>query len=166
MKYYRLNNRITAPKVRLIDENGRYLGITATDQALMKARENGLDLVEIDPKVEPPVAKILDFGQFKYQLSKKEKKEKSKKTELKTVRLSLRTSQHDIALKAGQAKKFLENGHQVKIELGLKGREKLHADLAEKVIKNFLESVGDSYKIETPLSRQGAKLSLVIIKKT
>lgn len=164
MKYYRINNRIITPKVRLVDENGRYLGILDTSQAIKMAQEKGLDLVEIDPKANPPVAKILDFGQYKYQLSKKEKREKQKKSELKTIRLSLKTGRHDLNVKAEQTKKFLENGHYIKIELTLKGREKIHAHLAEKTINSFLEMLGNSYKIETPLTKQGAKLTLTIKK--
>jgi translation initiation factor IF-3 len=164
MKYYRLNNRITAPKIRLIDETGRYLGIFDTAQAIIMAQEKGLDLVEIDPKAEPPVAKIIDFGQFKYQLAKKAKKEKTKKTELKTIRLSLRTGRHDLLLKAEQTKKFLNDGHSVKIELNLKGREKMHTDLAENVINNLLASIENLYRIEKPLNKQGGKLTLTIKK--
>ncbi len=164
MKYYRLNNRIIAPKVRLIDEKNQYLGIVETNKAIIMAQEKGLDLVEINPRAEPPVAKIIDFGQFKYQLTKKEKKEKTKKTELKTIRLSLSTGKHDLLLKAEQIKKFLNDGHSVKIELNLKGREKMHADFATKTIDNLLAFLENYYRVERPLNKQGGKLTMIIKK--
>ena len=162
MKYYRLNNRITTLKVRLIDETGKFLGAINTYEALKLAREKGLDLVEINPKEEPPIAKIMDFGQFRYEETKKEKKQKIKKIEIKGVRLSLRTGRHDLEIKANQAKKFLETGNKVKIEMILKGRERTHFDLAEKIINSFIELIGPEVKIEQPLNKQGGRLTILV----
>lgn len=164
MKYYRINNRILVPKVHLIDENGEFLGITDTSRALEMARGKGLDLVEINPKNDPPIVKIMSFGQFKYEESKKEKKQKSKAVEVKGVRLSLRTGKHDLEIKANQAKKFLDAGNKVKIELLLRGRERAHADLAEKIINNFIELIGPEIKTEQPLNKQGGRLTVLISK--
>lgn len=164
MKFYRLNNRIIAPKVRLIDEMGKFLGLVNTYEALRMAQEKGLDLVEINPKEEPPIAKIMDFGHFKYQEAKKERKQKSKEVEIKGVRLSLRTGKHDLEIKANQAKKFLNQGNKVKIEMILKGRERTHLDLAEKIIQGFIELIGPETKIEQPLSKQGGRLTILISK--
>lgn len=162
MKYYRLNNRITAPKVQLIDETGKFLGPIDTVEALKMAEGKGLDLVEINPKQDPPIAKIMDFGQFKYLEAKKEKKQKSKEIEIKGIRLSLRTGKHDLEIKANQAKKFLDQGNKVKIEMILKGRERTHIDLAEKIINDFLILIGQEIKIEQPLNKQGGKLTILI----
>lgn len=162
MKFYRLNNRITAPKVRLIDETGKFLGVVNTLEALRMAQEKGLDLVEINPKEEPPIAKIMDFGQFKYQEAKKERKQKSKEVEIKGVRLSLRTGKHDLEIKANQAKKFLEVGNKVRVEMTLKGRERIHMDLAEKMINDLIRLIGLEVKIEQPLNQQGGRLTILI----
>lgn len=162
MKYYRLNNRITTPQIRLINEKGEHLGIVETSQALNLARERGYDLVEINPRANPPVAKLIDFGQFKYEQTKKQKEPKQKRVETKGIRLSLRVGKHDLELKINQAKKFLEEGNKVKIEMVLKGREKAHFDLAEKIINQFIEGLGEKTKIEQPLNKQGGRLTTTI----
>lgn len=127
------------------------------------AKEKGLDLVEISPKANPPVAKILDFGQFKYELKKREQKDriKRKKSEIKGIRLSLRIGQHDKELRIRQAKKFLDQGHKVKIEMILKGRERAYFDRAKEIINQFIESLGN-IKTEQPITRQGGNLITII----
>jgi len=162
-KFYRVNNSIQAANLRLIDEEGKNLGIVSREEALALAKEKNLDLVEISPKENPPVAKIMDFGQFKYQLKKKEQKQKSKqkKTEIKGIRLSLRISEHDKEFKLKQGKKFLEQGHKVKIEMILKGREKIHLDLAKEIINQFIEQLGE-VKIEQEIKKQGGKLTAIV----
>lgn len=160
MKYYRINNRITARQVRLIDETGKHLGIFDIEEALRIAREKNLDLVEISPKETPPVTKIMDFGKFLYTEKKKEKG-KRKKQEIKIVRLSLRMGKHDLEVKKNQILKFLNDNQKVKIEMILKGREKLHFNLAEEIINNLVNYLGE-IKIEQPLSRQGDRLTILI----
>jgi translation initiation factor IF-3 len=162
LKYYRLNNRITAQKIRLIDETGKFLNIVDTEEAIKLAREKGLDLVEINPKTDPPVAKIMDFGQFKYEETRKDKKQKIHTAEIKGIRLSLRTGKHDLEIKANQAKKFLAEKNKVKIEMVLRGRERAHFDLAEKVIMGLIELTGPEVKIQQPLNRQGGRLTILI----
>lgn len=163
MKYYRINNRITAPQIRLIDDQGKYLGVFKIEEALKMAQEKGLDLIEISPKENPPVAKIMDFGKFLYEQKKKEKDtKKKKKTEMKVLRLSLRVGKHDLEVRKNQSLKFLKEGHKVKIEMMLKGREMVHLDLAKKLIDDFIKSLGDNIKIEQPLVREGNKFNLII----
>lgn len=162
MKYYRVNNKITAQKVRLIDENGKHLGVFSIEEALQKAREKNLDLIEISPKENPPVVKIDDFGKFLYQERKKESKSKKKKQEIKGLRLSLRVGKHDLEMKKNQALKFLSSGQKVKIELTLKGRERLHLDLAKKIITEFVQILGEGIKIEQPLNVQNYRLTIII----
>jgi len=164
MKYYRLNNRITAPRVRLIDEKGEHLGVVETSQALNLAWERGYDLVEINPQADPPVAKLINFGQFKYEQTRKQKGPKPKQIETKGIRLSLRVGKHDLELKINQAKKFLEEGNKVKIDMILKGREKAHFDLAEKIINQFIGGLSENIKIEQPLNKQGGRLTIVVAK--
>lgn len=162
MKYYRLNNRIRSPQVRLIDEGGKFLNVVSIEEALRLAREKGLDLVEINPKTDPPIAKIMDFGQFRYEENKKEKGQKVKKNETKCIRISLRTGKHDVEIKINQAKKFFSDGHKVRFEMLLRGRERVHQDLAEKTMNDLVTALGEGVHIEQPLSRQGAKVSLTV----
>lgn len=162
MKYYRLNNRIRSLQVRLIDETGKFLNVVNIEEALRLAREKGLDLVEINPKTDPPIAKIMDFGQFRYEENKKEKGQKAKKNETKCIRISLRTGKHDIEIKINQAKKFFSEGHKVRFEMLLRGRERTHQDLAEKTMNDLVVALGDGTKIEQPMNRQGAKISITV----
>jgi len=164
VKYYRLNNKIICPKVCLIDEENKHIGDIETEKALALAREKGLDLVEIGPKANPPVAKIINFGQFKYDLKKKDRQQKKqqKSTSLKGIRLTPRISEHDLMLRAKKAEDFLTKGYKVKIEMILKGREKAHFDLAEQKMNKFIETLGKKIKIEQNSTRQGNSLITII----
>jgi len=166
--YFRVNQKIRAPKVRLIDENNEMVGVVSLDQALEKAQQAELDLVEVSPKTNPPVCKILDFGSFKYQKEKdaRSQKIKQKVVEIKGVRLSLRIGKHDRDIRLKQTKKFLQNNDKVKIELNLRGRERQHADQAKKIIDEFIQELDEEIKIEQPFAKQGGKLSIVIAPKT
>lgn len=166
---YRLNQFIKAPEVRLIDETGQNLGITPTAKALAMARERELDLIEVSPLANPPVAKIFDFSKLKYQEEKERRKERAhqQKIEVKGIRLSLRISRHDIETRLIQSKKFLTEGNKIRIELILKGRERQHRDLAIKIINNFIESLNQKLpiKIEQEIKIQGGQLSMLVTKK-
>jgi translation initiation factor IF-3 len=150
----------------VITEDGEHLGILKTADALAKAREREQDLVIIQPKAEPPVAKVVDFGKFKYEKEKESRKQKAKlKTvEVKGIRLSVRIGAHDLDVRREQAKKFLENGDKVKIEIILRGRERRHGDLAQQIIYQFTESLNKlmPVKVEQPVTRQGGQLTSII----
>jgi translation initiation factor IF-3 len=165
LKYYRINNRIKSPQVRLIDEEGKFLNVVSVEEALEKAKEKGLDLVEINPTQNPPIVKIMDFGQFRYEETKKDKIKKIKKVELKCIRLSPRTGKHDLEVKAKQAKKFFDEGDKIRIEMLLRGRERMHQDIGEKNINELISLLGENLKIEQPINRLGNKLSIVIARK-
>lgn len=164
MKYYHTNNRITASKIRLIDENDNHIGIIETNKAINMAREKGLDLVEISPKADPPIAKLLNFGQFKYDIKKKEKKHKkqAKISDIKGVRLTPRISKHDLSFRVDNSKKFLKQGRKVKIEMILRGRERAHYNLAYKLINQFIELLGDEIKIEQKAKKQGNRIISIV----
>ncbi|PKL72725.1 translation initiation factor IF-3 [Candidatus Kuenenbacteria bacterium HGW-Kuenenbacteria-1] len=166
-KFYYKNEKIFALEVKLVDEQGEFIGIFPTKEALEMAKERGYDLVEISPKENPPVAKFLNFGQLQYEEQKKRRKEKAKlKTiETKGIRLSLRISQHDLDIKLKQVQKFFEKKHKVKIEMNLKGRERQHADLAMQIIQKFIEQLGEKVVIEQPTARQGGRLFILIKEK-
>jgi len=165
---YRSNERIFAPELRIIDENGVHVGVMPKEQALALAREKELDLVEISPKENPPIAKFLNFGKFKYEKEKELRKQKAhaKQVEVKGVRLSLKISGGDINVRQEQAMRFLDEGDKVKIEMILKGRERQHGDLAREIINNFVKAIGEKVKIkvEQPLIKQEAKFMTIITK--
>jgi len=147
----------------LVDKEGKYLGIFSRDEALKMAGEKELDLIEIDPKANPPVVKITDFGQFKYEQQKKEKKQKTEKfSETKTVRISPKISRHDLEYKKIQIEKFLTKKRKVKIEIILKGREKAHFDLVSQLLENIIKDLADKGKVSEPPKKQGNKISALI----
>ena len=168
---YRSNEKITAPMVFLIDENKEQVGPTPTSDALARARELELDLVEVAPKANPPVAKIVDFGQLKYEQDKKAHKQRvqQKKVDTKEIRLSVRISGHDFDFRLNQANKFLEKGNKLKIDLILKGRERQHPDKARETIKSFVDKLKENETFdlqeEQPLTKQGGRFNIILVNK-
>jgi len=166
--HVRINEGIRSAELRVIDENGENLGQITREAALAKAREAGLDLIEISPNAKPPVAKIMDNGKFLYEEKKKQKasRAKSHQTELKSIQVKLATGEHDLALKAKKAGEWLIEGHRVKVELYLRGREKY---MDEKFLKTRMERVLNlitvDYRIAIP-SKRGPKGFIMIIEKS
>jgi len=167
LKYYRVNNKITAPQVRLINEKGEHLDVVETAKALEMAREKELDLVEISPQAKPPIAKILNFNHLKYDLKKKEKQQKKEQkiNEVKGIRLTPRIGKHDLDFRIKKACEFMEKGNKVKIEMILRGREKAHFPLAQKLTEDFIDMLGKNIQIEQKIKRQGNRLTVLISKK-
>ncbi len=165
--HYKINERIKAPEVRVIDGE-EALGIMPTEKAVGIAQKKEMDLVEVSPKANPPVCKILDFGQFKYQKEKEAKKQKtqSKEVELKGVRLSVRIGPGDFDVRLNQARKFLDRGDKVKIELPLRGREKAHQNVARDVMIKFLTKLQEDYslRVEQEIKYQSGRLAMIITK--
>jgi translation initiation factor IF-3 len=162
-----INNQIKADKIRLIDEKGTQIGIVSIEEGLKIAKERGLDLIQVTDKVFPPVCKIADYGKYLYQQQKREKSGKSSGSEMKTIRLGLGISSHDLETKVFSAEKFLKHGNTVKIEMQLKGREKAHSDFAEEKIKKFIENLEKliPIKIESGIKKNPQGLTVIIIKK-
>jgi translation initiation factor IF-3 len=162
-KRTRVNERIIAREVFLIDEENQSAGIVQTQEAIRRAKENELDLVEVNPKASPPVCKIMDFGKYKYEQDKLAHKQKVavKKTELKCLRLSFKIKGGDLQIRIDQAKKFLEEKNQLKVEMILKGREKGMGHIANETLNNFMKELGE-IKIIQPIQRQGGKFSLIV----
>ncbi len=152
--------------MRLIDENGQNVGVVETHKAIEQARNKGLDLIEIAPTTRPPVCRIMDFGKYQYQKSREERKQKNKqkKIEVKGVRISLRTGQHDLAFKAKQADKFLKQGNKIRIEIILRGREKGLADMAYEKINQFVQLLETEVKTEQEIKKQPRGFSMVVAK--
>lgn len=140
---YRVNREITAQTVRLIDENGEPVGVVNVREAMTRAREAGLDLVEVAPTANPPVCKIANYGKLKYELQKKkaEAKKKQKVIEIKEVKLTPAIGEHDYQVKLGKVKSFIEDGNKVKITLRFRGRELSHKELGVALINRLLDDV-------------------------
>ncbi len=164
---YRINEKILALELQVIDENGNMMGSMETAKALEMAKERGFDLVEVSPKADPPVAKFLDYGRFQYvqEKQKRKAKVKQKKTELKGIRISPRISEHDLELRVNRANKFLEEGNKVKIEMNLRGREHRHTDLAKEKIQEFIDKLGEEVTLEQAIAKAGGTLSAIVYKK-
>jgi len=148
----------------LIDADNKQVGEISTSEALAMARENELDLVEVSPKAQPPVCRIMDYGKHLYQQSKQlqANKAKQKKVDTKGVRLGLRTDDHDINFKKNQTEKFLRQGDKVKVEILLRGREKAHQDLARTNLEQFLKKIETPYKIEEAVKRFPGGFNVII----
>lgn len=163
----RINHQIRAPKVRVIDQDGGNLGVIDLSEALAKAEAVGLDLIEISPNAEPPIAKIADYGKFQYEQNKKQKeaKAKTKNIEVKTIQVKIGTGEHDLDLKAKKTSEWLEEGHRVKIDLFLPGRSKYldQKFLAER-LERLLKLLTVSYKIAEAAKKSPKGLSCVIEK--
>ena len=146
----RINNQIRANELRVLDSEGQNLGVLSIKEALELAQNKGLDLIEISPNANPPIAKIMDFGKYQYEVSKKLKKAKagSKPTETKSIQIKIGTGDHDLELKAKTASKWLKEGHRIKVELFLAGRAKY---MDEKFLRERLDRVlhfiTEDYKI-------------------
>jgi translation initiation factor IF-3 len=169
--FFKSNAQIKAPQVFLIDETGESIGVMDTSEAIAMAKDLELDLVEVNPKGNPPVAKIVDLGQLKYEREKKAHKQKmqQKKVEVKAVRLSFRISDHDTELRLNQSIKFLSKGDKLKVELLLKGREKQYPQKAAEIMNEFinkLKAVPDfNIELEQPLTKQGGRFTMIVINK-
>lgn len=171
IKELKINEKIFAPKVVVIDEEGQNLGILSKQEAIDIAKNKDLDLVEVSPLVDPPICKIMNYGSYKYQKEKQERKAKAKQktSELKTIKLSSRISDHDLDLRVNKAVEFLTDGHKVRIELQLRGREHQHVDIAKEAINKIITRTKDKLsetekemKIEQYTKKLGSKLSAII----
>ncbi len=159
-KDLRVNEQIRAPVVRLIDPEGKQLGIVERAKALRIAEELGLDLVEVAPNATPPVCRIMDYGKYRYELSKKERSSRKKQHTIvvKEIRLSPRTELHDIQTKCRQAREFLEDGNRVKVTVRFRGREVTRMDFGHQVMGKVVELLSDVAKVEKGPSMEGQDL--------
>ena len=163
-KFYRVNQYIRAEKVRVVDEKAKQLGVIPLDEALKKAEEAKLDLIEVAPKAVPPVCKIIDFKKFKYLEAKKEQEEKkkSKKTELKEIRLGLFMAENDLNFRLNHAEKFLREGHKVKIGLKFKGRQITRKDLGFQLLQKTIEKTSSFAQVDVEPKLIGHKAEIIL----
>ncbi|MBM4095859.1 MAG: translation initiation factor IF-3 [Planctomycetes bacterium] len=162
---HRINEQIRISPVRLIDAEGQPLGVVPTLQALEKARESGLDLVEVAPNERPPVCKILDYGKFRYEQSRKANKSKVHQQKLKEVRVRPKTGDHDVEVKINAVRKFLEHKDKVLLSVQFRGRELQHIEEGKKVLDHMLEKLADVAKVERGASMEGKRMSAMLAPK-
>ncbi|RPH94511.1 translation initiation factor IF-3 [candidate division KSB1 bacterium] len=164
----RTNERIREAQVRVIANDGSQLGIMPADQALVLARQEGLDLVEIAPLATPPVVKIMDFGKYKYELAKKERvaRRKQQVTVLKGIRLTPSTDEHDLMTKVKMARKFIEEGAKVKASIVFRGRMITHQEFGTRMLDRLATELADVAKLEMPPKMEGPRMmTMILIKK-
>jgi translation initiation factor IF-3 len=163
----RVNQKIRALKVRAISPEGEQLGILDLSDALKRAEEHGLDLVEVAPNVDPPVCKIMDYGKFRFEESKKEHERKKKQATvvLKEVKLRPKTEEHDLEHKVKQVKKFLAERSKVKITIMFRGREITHPEQAHSLVNKILELIADEAQVEQPAKFEGRNMNMVLAPK-
>jgi len=137
----RVNDRIRAPKVRVVLFNGDQMGVMSSREALEKAKMIGLDLVEIAPNADPPVCRIVDYGKYKYEQSKLKKQKSKSSTRMKEVKFRVGTGTHDYNIKMGRAEGFLDTGHKVRMVLQFRGRENAHKELGFVMMKRIIEDL-------------------------
>ena len=163
----RVNDQITSSRVRVIGIDGKQIGILDISEANRLAMEAGLDLVEIVPNSKPPVCKIIDYGKYKYELSKKEKIQKKKQhvINVKEIRLSPKIEEHDIEFKIRHARKFIEQGDKVRFNILFKGRQIAHKEFGNQLIERIIEELSDISKVEIGPKIEGRNLVAILIKK-
>jgi len=160
----RVNRQIRVPKVRLIDETGEQVGVVSTSDAQRKADDAGLDLVEVVSTSTPPVCKILDYGKYRYDQTKREKESKKSQHQVKVkeVKLKPNINEHDFQTKARHARDFISKGNKVKVTCMFRGREQAHPERGENLVRRFCEELADIATSESPMKRMGRFLHVVL----
>lgn len=159
-----INEAIRSREVRVIDEEGQQLGILSLGDALAAAAERGVDLVEVSPDATPPVCRLMDYGKYKYQTSKRasEAKKKQVKVEIKEVKMRPKTDQHDFDFKVKNARRFIEEGNKVKLTVMFRGRENTHPERGEMMLAKAVEALKDVAMVEAQPMRAGRAMSMVL----
>ena len=158
----RINDRIRAPKVRVVNANGEQLGVMSSREALAKAQSVGLDLVEIAGQADPPVCKIIDYGKYKYTQAKLKKGKSKSSTRMKEVKVRVGTGQHDYNIKLGRAETFLEGNHKVRFVLQFKGRENAHKELGFVMLKRIIEDLKTMANVDQPPRLSGRAVAMIL----
>lgn len=158
----RINDRIRAPKVRVVNANGEQLGVMSSREALAKAQAVGLDLVEIAGQADPPVCKIIDYGKYKYTQAKLKKGKSKAATKMKEVKFRVGTGDHDYNIKLGRAETFLDTNHKVRFVLQFKGRENAHKELGFVVFKRIIEDLKTMAAVDQAPRLGGRAVAMIL----
>jgi translation initiation factor IF-3 len=161
---YRINDRIESPEVRLVDEEGGMVGVVRLAEALQRAEEAGMDLVEVSPNASPPVCKILDYGKFKYEAQKKANaaRKKQRVIDVKEIKMRPNIDDNDYNTKMRKIYEFLDEGDKVKVTMRFRGRELAHQDIAMGVLSRVRDELGDRVKIEQFPRMEGRQMVMVM----
>ena len=164
---YLINEQIRDKEVRVIGAEGGQLGVMAIKDAQKLADDAGLDLVRVSPNAKPPVCKIIDYGKFRYEMSRKEKdaKKKQRIVEIKEVRLSPNIEENDLNTKVGMARKFLEKGNRVKVTLRFRGRELAYVNQSKRILDEFAEKLSDISVVDKPAKFEGRSMIMFLAEK-
>jgi translation initiation factor IF-3 len=160
----RINEEIRVPRVRPIDEEGKQAGVVTIKDAIYRAEQVGLDLVEIAQKVDPPVCKILDFGKYRYEIQKQKKINKKKQhvVQVKEIRIRPNTGDHDLLTKLKKAQKFIESGAKLKVTVMFRGREMSRKEAGMDLLKRVTDILEDVAKIDKAASLEGRRMSIIL----
>jgi len=164
LKDLRMNERIRAEQVRVIDQDNQQIGIIDVSEALAMARQAGMDLVEVAPTSSPPVCRVMDYGKWKYDQKKKDHKNRHRQHQvvIKEVRLRPKIDSHDQMVKLRKAREFLEKGSKVQFTMLFRGREMAHLELALGMLNDIAEQLQDVGKVEMPARRQGRRMTMIM----
>ena len=160
-----INDQIQAETVRLIGDDGTQHGIKPTEEARRMAEEDGLDIVLVAPNSEPPVAKIMDYGKFKYQQKKRQHEHHHHQPQLKELRMRPKTEQHDLMVRVKKAREFLERGDRVQVTVMFRGREMAHTEMGRGVLEKFYNELEDIAKVEQQPRMEGRRMHIMLAKK-
>jgi len=160
----RINARIRAREVRLIDESGQQVGVITLREALDMAQERGFDLVEVAPNAVPPVCRLMDYGKYRYEQTKKEREARKNQSqqELKELRVKPKTDEHDLEVKANQARRFLQRGDKVKFTVRFRGRELAHPDIGREILERLVEDLRDVAMLDQKPVMEGKSISMIL----
>ncbi len=159
-----MNEQIRARQVRVIGPDGKQLGVMETRSALRLAEEEGLDLVLVGPTADPPVARIMDYAKWRYeqQIAEKEARKKAKRTEVKSIKLRVRIDDHDYQVKLGHIRRFLEEGHKVKVTIMFRGREVAHPELGQRLLERVAQDLKDIASVEMKPELLGRDMNMLL----
>ena len=158
----RINERIRAPRVRVVSASGEQLGVMNTREAVQKAKALGLDLVEVASNADPPVCRVVDYGKYKYEQSKLKKNKSKSATRMKEVKFRVRTEEHDYNVKMGRAETFLEAGHKVRIQLQFRGRENAHREIGFEVMVRIKEDLKTMAHVDQDARLAGRNIIMIL----
>jgi translation initiation factor IF-3 len=159
-----VNDRIRAPQVRLVGPDGTQIGIVPIEEALRRAREMDLDLVEVAPNATPPVCRLMDYGKFKYErdVRQKEARRRQARVEVKEIKMRPKIDRHDYAIKKGHVERFLQAGNRVKVTIMFRGREMVHTELGERLLQRLTEDLRELATVETLPKLDGRNMVMVL----
>jgi len=163
-KKHKINREIKGNEFRVIDPDGNMLGVLSRAEAVRRAEDYELDLIEISPKAVPPVVRIMDYGKFSYELQKKEKIQKKNQVQqqMKEIRFKSRTDTHDFNFKTKHAREFLEDGNKVKASVMFRGREITHKDIGQEMLEKFVLALEDVGKVDNPPRMEGRNMTVIL----